>query len=137
MKRTILSIFFCLFLAGYGQAEEIKLLNLDILGKPLTNTHQILSSSENRGIEPTVVTFMTHKGRISAVILNYPTHIDFQELRRAIDKVYFKYKQPDQGPLNNPLVLWHIPKGKIEIQMQRNKNNLIEVTYLTNESFEW
>jgi hypothetical protein len=137
MKITILSIFFCLFLVGTSSAEEIRLLNLDILGRPLTNTGQILSPLEQRGTDPVLVTFMTHKGRIHVVIFQYPTHITFEELRRAIDKVYGKYKQPDQGSLNNPHAWWYIPKGKIEIQMDRNEHNLVEVTYSTNESFEW
>ncbi len=134
-------IFFCMvaYLAFIGNAHsaEFKLVNLDVLGSRITNAIQIFSSPNQEGVEPGMVSFITHKGKISVVEVTYPSNINFEDVRRAIDNVYGKYKHPDQGPANNPMAVWIINKSKIEIQMQRNKNNLIEVTYLTNESFEW
>lgn len=137
MKKLFFCMIMSLALIGKAHSAEFKLINLDVLGSRITNTLQIFSFPDQEGIEPRVVSFMTHKGKISVVRVTYPSNIDFQEVRHAIDNVYGKYKQPDQGPTNNPMAVWIIHKSKIEIQMQRNKDNLVEVVYLTNKSFEW
>jgi len=137
MKNILFCAIAYLALIGNAYSAEFKLVKLDILGSRITNTIQIFSSPDQEGVEPGMVTFMTHKGKISAVIVTYPSNVDFNDVRRAINNVYGKYKQPDQGPANNPMAVWIINKSKIEIQMERNKNNLIEVTYLTSKGFEW
>ncbi len=136
IKKYILSFLMLIVANTAVSSEAINLPNLEILGKKPSESFNLFVNKNKDAIEPIHISFRVYKNKINIIELTYPQEIGFEIVRTVINKTYGKFKQPDQGPKNKPLAIWHLPNS-VEIQMQNIREKFIEVIFLTNESFEW
>ena len=119
-----------------ANADEILLVNTNALGKYISEEISYFSECDENQIYPGYVHTGVYKGKISYITFGYSQEVKFKDIREKINKSYSKYNKADQGPKDNPIAIWHLP-DKIEIQMQKNKQGVTELTYATNKSFDW
>ena len=136
LRKLVTLLVLLAGIPGVLQAAELSLVNVDILGRNISEDIDYFSATSLDTIYPVYVGTGVQKGKISSVLIIYPPDIGFNTVKSELNKAYHEYQQPPQGSAQSPLAIWHLP-NKIEIQMQMNEKGTVEVTFLTNESFEW
>ena len=136
LKKLVILLVLLAGIPGVLKAAELSLLNVDILGRNISESIEYFSATSLDTIYPAYVGTGIHKGKISSVLMIYPPDIGFDTVKLELNKAYHQYQQPPQQSAHSPLAIWHLP-NKIEVQMQMNEKGAVEVTFLTNESFEW
>ena len=136
MRKILIFIFLSIFSSQVFAGERVNLPDINVLGKSINEKFSLFPNKVKDANDPIQVSYRVYKGKINVIEMYYAPEINYESIRKEINRKYKQYQQPDQGPKNRPLAIWHLP-NKVEIQMQSYLGKFVEVVVLTGESFEW
>jgi len=115
MKTTIFTVIMLLTVTCL-HAQEIRLIDPGVLGRPTDEAVKFLLPAATAAIEPKTIQVDVSMGKYSGAMARYGGSVTFEEAREHLNKKYKKYEQPSYSD-NKQMGLWRVTDERFAIQL--------------------
>lgn len=120
MKTTIFTVMM-MFAVTCLNAQEISLIDPQVLGQPADQAVKFLLPANAKAIEPITIQVDITNGKYSGAMGRYGSKITLEEACENLNKKYKKYEQTSFAN-NRQMCVWRITDEKFAIQAVNNED---------------